>query len=126
MSPGLKKRLIIAASILIGIYFAYSVYSNVAGEGVPANTRQVMDAETGKLFSEEMRPGLGPYPHVNPKTGKKTLYPIEWCYNGPCGKKGGTPVILDPWLERAEPTYCPECGHVVRFHNPRRPLSERR
>lgn len=85
-----------------------------------ANTRTLMDAETGVLVQVEIQPDWGPFPHVNPQTGQRTLYPVEWCFNGECGKAGGTPVILNALRGKPnEPTVCPRCGARVRMHNPR-------
>ena len=117
MTENAKKGIVVAAVAAVVVVAGYVVYTNVAGGGIPANVRQVMCSETGDLFPEELQPGLGPYPHKNPKTGKNTLYPIEWCFNGECGKKGGTPVILNTQVKQKEPSYCPKCGYVVRFHN---------
>jgi hypothetical protein len=126
MSDGVKKALGIGGVVIVGGLAVWLVYGSIKGEDIPSNTRMVMCSETGELFPEELRPGLGPYPHKNPKTGEKTLYPIEWCYNGPCEEKGGTPVILNESLGKKDPTRCPVCGDIVRFHNPRpAPSSDR-
>ncbi|UCG17562.1 MAG: hypothetical protein JSV19_05930 [Phycisphaerales bacterium] len=118
MSESQKKGLAVGVTVIVGIILAYSLYANLGGERIPANTRQLKCSETNELFPLEMKPGLGHYPHVNPETGRRTLYPVEWCYNGECLAKGGTPVILNTQLGKEEPTYCPVCGHIVRFHNP--------
>jgi hypothetical protein len=67
-----------------------------------------------------------PYPHENPRTGKNTLYPTEVCYKNECAQRGGTRVILNPWLGVKEPTRCPVCSAGVRAHNPgpERPAEE--
>jgi len=85
--------------------------------------RVLKDAETGELFEFEFGFTLDtpPYPHENPKTHKKTLYPTEICYWDQCGKKGGTRVILNGWLGKGGTTNCPVCGHIVQVHNPAPP-----
>ncbi|HRX87350.1 MAG TPA: hypothetical protein P5572_20175 [Phycisphaerae bacterium] len=122
MSDGTKKLLLGGLAIVLLGYVAYKV-SGVIGEPeyvAKANSRTLMDIDTGKLYHFELTEDWGPYPHKNPDTGKDTLYPIEWCYNNECGKAGGTPVILNVWRGKPnEPTYCPKCGALVRFHNPR-------
>jgi len=124
MSNGIKKGLVFIGSIVVGVVLIISVYRTLGGEEVPANTRKLMCSETGALFAVEVKPGMGPYPHKNPKTDRDTLYPVELCYNGPCLEKDGTPVILNTWLGQEEPTYCPVCGHIVRAHNPGPPQPE--
>ena len=84
-----------------------------------ANTRILMCAETGELFTISIDE-LEPQPQMNPKTGRKTLYSTEVCYARECGKKpGGTRVILKELLGKEGPTYCPNCGALVRRHNPK-------
>jgi len=122
MSDGTKKVLMgVIAAILVGL--AVWMAKGYFGEDPvarAANMRTLMDIETNETFEFELTPEWGPYPHKNPKTGKETLYPIEWCFARECGKSGGTPVILNVWRGKPdEPTYCPKCGSLVRFHNPR-------
>ncbi|MCB9851379.1 MAG: hypothetical protein H6817_11820, partial [Phycisphaerales bacterium] len=115
MSDGLKKTIMGVVAVGLGILAIYSI-SGFFGEDEAiktANTRTLMDINTGDLFDFEVSPDWGPYPHKNPKTGTETLYPIEWCYNRECGSKGGTAVILNGWLGKKEPTYCPVCGSLV-------------
>ncbi len=124
MSEGQRKGIVIAGSIVVGIVLVISVYRTLGGDNIPANTRRLMCAETGELFPCELTPDMPKFPHENPKTGRRTLYPVEVCYNGPCLERGGTPVILNTWLKKPEPTYCPVCGHIVRSHNPGPPQPE--
>jgi len=120
MSDGVKKTIMGVVAIGLGIYAVYAV-SGFFGEEdhvQTANSRTLMDIKTSALFSFEVTEDWKPYPHKNPKTGTDTLYPIEWCYNRDCAKEG-TPVILNVWRGKPdEPTYCPKCGSLVRFHNP--------
>ncbi len=83
-----------------------------------ANTRTLMDAETGKLVTVRVADGFGPFPAVNPKTDRGTLYPTEVCYSATCAARGGTHVILNTYLGTDGPTRCPVCAAEVRFHNP--------
>ncbi len=121
MSDNLKKGLMAVITVAVAIAAIYSIKGFFGEEDyvARANTRVLMDSETGDLFPFELTENMPPYPHVNPKTGDKTLFPVEWCYARECGAKGGTPVILNTWLGKEGPTYCPNCGALVRFHNPK-------
>ena len=83
-----------------------------------ANTRTLMDAETQEMVEVRVDEDLGPFPIVNPKTGRRTLYPTEVSCANACAAQGGTHVILNQYLGKEGPTYCPACGAEVRFHNP--------
>lgn len=83
-----------------------------------------VDAETGEAFPD-FKVGDGEmYPWVNPKTGKKTVYPAESCYWTKDGKAKLEPtlVILNSLLgKKNQPTICPDCGRTVTAHNPMPP-----
>jgi len=123
MSESLKRNVMLVVAVLaVGAcgYYIWAAFGS--DESVQAaNKRVLKDAETGELFEFDITPDTPPYPHENPKTHKKTLYPTELCYWDQCGKKGGTRVTLNAWLGKPEPTHCPVCGHVVRVHNPAPP-----
>jgi hypothetical protein len=122
MSDGTKKTIVGAIALVLLIWAGYAVSGFFGGEDnvAIANSRTLMDIETGATFKFELTEDWPPYPHNNPKTGRATLYPTEWCFMRECGKGGGTPVILNVWRGKPdEPTYCPKCGALVRFHNPR-------
>lgn len=107
---------VLALGLLVGM-----VWKNFGTEDARADYRTLMDRETGELF-ELPTADLKPYPMPHPKTGQNTLYRTEICYWGEeCRKRGGTRVIMNQLLGKEGPTYCPVCGHVVRFHNPRPP-----
>ena len=120
MNPTLQRTLLIALAVVCVGLAAYYVWSNFGEDEVirSANTRTLMDSETGELFDFEITPDFAPYPHKNPKTGTMTLYPTEVCWKGECLEKGGTHVIMNRWLGKEGPTRCPVCGSVVRDHNP--------
>ena len=82
-----------------------------------ANFRTLMDAQTCRLVEVRVDENLGPFPVVNPKTGRRTLYPTEVCYAKPCAARGGTHAILNAYLGKEGPTHCTACGAEVRFHN---------
>ena len=119
MSDGLKKTLAGLAALIL-VIFAVRSFRNSLGDSTAeaANTRTLMDVETGELFEVEVDENFGPFPMVNPKNGNKTLYATEVCYARTCLDKGGTHVIMNELLGKEGPTYCPQCGALVRFHNP--------
>lgn len=88
---------------------------------VAASTRgQFICAETGRSFSLTITPGLT-LPVRSPYSRKNTGYPAEFCY---WTKDGGirtepVPVLLNSYLGKREPTFCPDCGRLVRARNPR-------
>jgi len=118
----LQKK--IGASVLVVLALGLlvrMVYRSMGHEATPNDTRTLMDSETGELFECPIEK-LKPYPMLNAKTGKDTMYRTEVCYWGEdCRKAGGTHVIMNELLGKEGPTYCPVCGHVVRFLNPRPP-----
>jgi hypothetical protein len=114
-----QKRIgsIVLAVVTIGTLVVV-FWRNYGSEEIPANSRTLMDSETGE-FVKVRTEDLKPYPMLNPKTGKNTLFRTEVCLWGDeCRKRGGTHVIMNTLMGKPEPTYCPVCKHVVRFHNP--------
>lgn len=110
-----------AALVLIGVAAAgYSVWSNLGESNAAAMSRgrTFVDAETGRGFRHELTAGE-PIPVVAP-SGKKTGYPAELCYWTKEGtpKQEPTPVLLNHWVGKQGPTFCPECGRLVVGHNP--------
>ncbi len=118
MSSAAKKVAFGVIALALVVIAARGIWGTFGEAAVPADTRTLMDVETGKLYEMPVTADWGPYPHVNPDTGKKTLYATEVCYANECGKHGGTHVIMNELLGKEGPTYCPKCGALVRFHNP--------
>ena len=121
MSDQQKKIGAIALTVVALGLLAGMVWRSFGTEEVPADFRILMDIETGDLVKIPTA-DVKPYPMTNPKTGEDNLYRTELCFWGEeCRKAGGTRVIMNELLKKKGPTYCPVCGHVVRFHNPRPP-----
>jgi hypothetical protein len=120
MRAGINKRSALAV-VAVGLValLAHRIWHAASNPAAAAaNTRILMDAETGELIAVDVADGFGPFPAVNPDTGRRTLYPTEVCYANDCAARGGTRVILNRYLGKERPTYCPNCGAEVRFHNP--------
>ncbi len=85
-----------------------------------ASTRgQFICAETGKAFALTITPGMT-LPVLSPHSGKNTGYPAELCYWTKDGTIRAEPVhvLLNSYLGKRDPTFCPDCGRLVRSRNP--------
>lgn len=84
-----------------------------------AETRIFVDSETGKSFTARLTAGMT-IPITSPYTGRKTGYPAELCYWSKDGHimSDPTPVLLNSYLGKPGPTFCPYCGRLVVPHNP--------
>jgi hypothetical protein len=97
---------------------AYSVYSNVHSDTDDLVGNPVfMDSKTGQVFHAKLKPGM-PFPIKGPSGAD--AYPPEGCYWTKDGKPKQEPtyVLLNTYKGLPEPTFCPECGRLVRPHNP--------
>jgi len=76
-------------------------------------------AATGKTFAVRLSPGMT-LPIRSPYNGTNTGYPAELCYWTKEGtaKEQPTYVLLNSYLGRREPTFCPDCTRLVRLRNP--------
>ncbi len=84
-----------------------------------ASDRIFICADTLKSFHVSISTNT-PIPAYSPYSGKYTGYPAELCY---WDKDGGilktpTPVLMNSWMGRSGPTFCPYCGRLVVGHNP--------
>jgi len=107
----------LALSLVVLGYVLFSALQSFSGDPkrAAAYTR-VMDSVTGEYIEEF--PFTGErlvFPAVNPKTGQRTLFPVELCYWTKDGKAklDPTPVILNQWLGKTGQTTCPDCGRSV-------------
>lgn len=90
------------------------------GEAARASRDRVfICAQTGKTFQFLIEPGCT-YPVLSPHSHKNTGYPAEMCYWTAEGnpKAEPTPVLLNQYAGIDGPTFCPDCGRLVRGHNP--------
>jgi hypothetical protein len=84
-----------------------------------------MDSESGEVIDQFSIPRGETFPYANPKTGKRTLFPVETCFWTKDGKAKFPPtyVILNERLGKPGPTTCPDCGRRVTVYNPTPPSS---
>ena len=103
--------------VALGAIF-FSVKKVNCNPALDANTRTYIDAKTLKPYTVELKPGLKtPAPSPSGNNG----YPAELCYWTKDGKPKDdpTPVLLNIWIGKPGPTFCPDCGRLVVAHNPR-------
>ncbi|HEX2974245.1 MAG TPA: hypothetical protein VHP11_18060 [Tepidisphaeraceae bacterium] len=86
---------------------------------IAAQDRTFICAESGKAFQHRLSLSDS-IPIASPYSGKRTGYPAELCYWTASGQiqTKPTPVLLNSYRGRAEPTFCPDCGRLVVSHNP--------
>ncbi len=112
---------IVAACVMLVIcaYALWNVFGPSDSEAA-SSSRTFMDASYSppKAFKRTLKPGMT-VPVEGP-SGKQTGYPAEMCYWTKDGgtKKDPTPVLLNEYIGKAPPTFCPDCGRLVRPHNP--------
>jgi hypothetical protein len=80
--------------------------------------RIFIDSTNGKSFEHDLQKGEG-IP-VEAPSGGNTGYPAELCYWTKDGqaKTDPTPVLLNSWIGKPGPTFCPDCGRLVVPNNP--------
>jgi len=121
------KPLVAAFAVLVAVAALALLAARTVGGtsgAVMSRTRLLKDSESGEVFKQYRLRDGDTLPAVNPKTGKRTLYPVEFCYwteDGE-GKTEPTYVILNEALGKEAPTTCPDCGREVVFHNPEPPV----
>jgi hypothetical protein len=119
-SPG--GRVVVGVALVLaagGVYWSARANLGPSEAGMMARDRLFICAKSGKSF--EYRLGLGdtlpvPSPHSHARSG----YPAELCYWTAEGniKSQPTAVLLNSYVGRDEPTFCPDCGRLVVGHNP--------
>ena len=116
--PGGQAVALSLALIVIGLA-VYEVKASFFPSAVASEReRMFVDSQTGKPFAHELK--LGETIPVDAPSGGKTGYPAELCYWTKDGqiKKDPTYVLLNSWLGKPGPTFCPDCGRLVVPHNP--------
>jgi hypothetical protein len=106
--------------VVVGLVIAfYSLRGLTASEGEEASSKRMfIDAETMQSFRYTVAPGTK-IP-VKAPSGKETGYPADACTWTKDGKVKAEPtwVMVNDWLGKKEPTFCPDCGRLVVGHNP--------
>jgi hypothetical protein len=109
-----------AAVILMLVAAGFLVWRAMAPSDAQAIARDhvFMDSKTMKPFSHELK--MGDHIPCDAPSGGKTGYPAELCYWTKDGqvRKDPYPVLLNSWIGKSGPTFCPDCGRLVVGHNP--------
>jgi hypothetical protein len=105
----------IIAIVVAGYFIKNSLYSATVRD---ERTRPFIDSVTMQPFTHVLEKGES-IP-VDAPSGGKTGYPGELCY---WSKDGGTKtdptvVLLNSWVHKPGPTFCPDCGRLVVALNP--------
>lgn len=107
--------------VILGIAAAiYSIVTTVGGSpSALSRDRVYICTETGKPFEYEIEPGTVT-PVKSPYSGKETGYPAEFCFWTKDGqiKKEPTYVLLNNYIGKPPPTFCPDCDRLVIPLNP--------
>ena len=108
---------LVALGLLAVLMTFKSTFGTTDAESFTSD-RPFIDAETGKPFNYELK--IGDTIPVTAPSGKKTGYPAEKCFWTRDGKTKTQPtlVLLNSYKGGKEPTFCPDCGRLVRGHNP--------
>ena len=98
---------------------AYAIKNAISPAAVlQERERWFVDATTLIPFRHELV--LGESLPVKAPSGNMTGYPAELCYWTKDGtpKTDPTPVLLNMYLGKPGPTFCPDCGRLVVPRNP--------
>jgi len=117
-TPAVKGVVIALAIAAVGVavyVVKRSLFPPVVTE---ERTRIFIDATTGQGFRHELQ--MGESIPVMAPSGNKTGYPAELCYWTKEGtpKSDPTPVLLNVYIGKPGPTFCPDCGRLVVGNNP--------
>jgi hypothetical protein len=112
------KGIVIAGGVVfLGVVFWIFRPTNPAREA--SSQRIFIDSKTMQPFDVTLREGM--MVPIKAPSGGNTGYPAELCYWTKDGGTRKTPyaVLLKNVLNpNAGPTFCPDCGRLVRPHNP--------
>ncbi|GIW75049.1 MAG: hypothetical protein KatS3mg104_0112 [Phycisphaerae bacterium] len=107
--------------LLALIMLIWSILSNFGSTEAASLTsaRTFICTETGKVFTTSLREGWT-VPVPSPYSGKNTGVPAEQCFWTKEGtlKSEPTYVLLNEYLGKSDPTFCPDCGRLVVQRNP--------
>jgi hypothetical protein len=114
----------IAAVVLVISAAIFLYFFVLRGDGVTSLRDEVNSPifidEDGKVFRHRIREGE-PIDNVLGSTGKKA-FPAEFCWwtkDGKIRESDPIPVLLEQWLKKPGPTFCPDCNRLVTPNNSR-------
>jgi hypothetical protein len=113
-TPAGKVALVVVTLVLVAIA-AWQILAAIHGTtpGDP-NTSMYVDSQTGQAFAHRNMAGES-IPVHSPYSGSDTGYPGVACYWTASGeiKKDPTWVLLNSYIGKKGPTFCPDCGRMV-------------
>lgn len=123
--PG--SKLAAGALVIVAVGVAWHLYQHHLGQSPAAtlaNKRTFICAVTGKTFTRKLEAGMT-IPVRSPYSGRETGYEAEKCFwtREGTAKDEPTYVLLNEHRaeyrgKKAPPTFCPDCGRLVRSRNP--------
>lgn len=106
--------------VLLGVML-WVILGSLGGSEAAALSRDrtFVDADTATPFEHTLV--VGETIPVAAPSGKKSGYPAELCYWTKEGtvKADPTAVLLNEYVGKDGPTFCPDCGRLVVGHNPK-------
>ena len=117
-TSGGKTAAIVGTPVVLAL-FVWVIWTNVRSEAASISRQGMyIDSKTAKPFSYTIQ--IGDTIPVMAPTGGKTGFPAELCYWTKDGKIKSEPtqVLLNRYVGKPEPTFCPDCGRLVRSRNP--------
>jgi hypothetical protein len=120
LESGAGKAIGVVFALLAVAGAAYLLVTTFATNAVAsdANARMFIDAQTGQPFPHELT--VGDMIPIPAPSGGNTGYPAERCNWTADGKPGEkiTYVLMNEWVKKSGPTYCPDCKRRVIANNP--------
>ncbi|MAY74068.1 MAG: hypothetical protein CMJ31_04950 [Phycisphaerae bacterium] len=114
---------VVALVVGAGWALAGALYDPSAALDASTRKRDLICAQTGKVFERSTVPEGATFPLTGPG-GAATLYPAELCFWTADGraKREPTRVLLNMYRGVDGPTVCPDCGREVVYANPMPPI----
>src|SRR5262245_45729421 len=119
-TAGKVTGIVVGLAALAFCFFMFKGYFGQNEAARMASDRMFVDSATGKPFEHTLKAG-DKIPLAAP-SGGNTGYPAELCYWTTDGKIKDDPtaVLVNGWVGKPGPTFCPDCGRLVVMHNPPR------
>ena len=103
--------------VVAGAAGIYASWRNIVPPN-PLPAQMFVEVADNKPFAQDLAIGMR-IPIKGPNG--TDAYPAEACYWTPDGHPKDTPdyVVLNSYLGKSGPTFCPVCHRLVVFHNPK-------
>jgi hypothetical protein len=117
-TPGKIAGVVVALLLVALVWFQVRANLGPSSAAAISNERVFICAETGKTFKVHLTVGT-PIPALSPYSKKETGYPPELCFWTADGqvKEEPTYVLLNEYVHKPGPTFCPDCGRLVTLNN---------